>query len=51
MQLENYAQINDSRVDKIDRRTERTERDIHTIMGFMQHMSMGVVFIMDATGQ
>ena len=58
MQLANYAQINDRRVDRIDsrvdeigRRAQKTEKDIHTIIGLLQHMSMGVVIIMDATGQ
>ena len=59
MQLANYAQINDGRVDKIDKRTENLERNMHTIMdvlqhisiGIQQHMPMDVVFIMDATGQ
>ena len=65
MHLANYAQINDervdridsrvdridSRVDKIDRRTEKAERDMQTITDLLQHMSIGVVFIMDATGQ
>ena len=52
MQLANYAHINDTRVD-------RMERGLHTVMGLLrrmtigilQHMPMGVVFIMDATGQ
>ena len=44
MQLANYVQIN-------DRRTEKIERDMDTMMGLLQHMSMGVVFLMDATGQ
>ena len=61
MQLANYAQINDGRVDKIDKRTEKLEINIHTMMammggmqhisiGMQQQMSMGVVLI-DATGQ
>ena len=59
MQLANYAQINDGRVDKIDKRTENLEKNMHTMMGVLQHISigiqqhmqMGTVFIMDATGR
>ena len=58
MQLANYAQINDGRVGKIDKRTENLEMNMHTMMDVLQHISIGMqqqmsmgVVLMDATGQ
>lgn len=61
MQLAHCAQRNNKRVDKIDSQTQRTDNRTRRIemqmqamqasIGLMQHMPMGVVFVMDATGQ